>query len=714
MKSSPLRGQPISLVIIFAIIVACGFLRVINPKLMEMAQYAVFDSYQRIQPREFVELPVTVVDIDDATLAKWGQWPWPRTLVASLVDELRKQGAASIVFDIVFAEADRTSPARVLSRLEGLNPPVNFPEDFIEKLPDNDMILADALRKSPSVLGFALTAERNDRLPEPKATFATIGPDGRLIGDRFSGAIPNLTGLEDAASGNGSLSFVSELDDIVRHVPLLQRVGDDIVPSLGVEALRVASGASTLKVRFEQEGGTLRVGSFDIPFDHSGRMMLHYSDPSLRSSIPAWQLLDSDTSRSPSKNITGHVILIGTSAAGLKDLRNTPMENYAAGVTVHAQAIEQMMLGKPLARPLWVSGAEVIVTLTIAIILGVAFTRLSARKSLTIYLIMIASALAISWLAYAYERLLVDSVWPILTFSALYLATITMTFARIEQEKAQIREAFSHYMAPSLVQALLDDPERLKLGGEARWMTFLFSDIAQFTALVEKAEPGQLIGLLNAYLDGICALVMDHGGTVDKIVGDAVHAIFNAPLDQPDHAERAVHCALAIDAFATAFSKENRIDGMPFGMTRIGINTGQAIVGNFGGSRRFDYTAHGDAINIAARLESANKLIGTRICVSGDTVAACPNLHFRPLGQFNVSGKSEPIDAFEALAFETEGASQQKLYRRAYDCLDLDMNEAQRLFQNLTEQNENDQVAQFYLDRCKHGTTGHLVEATKK
>ena len=240
----------------------------------------------------------------------------------------------------------------------------------------------------------------------------------------------------------------------------------------------------------------------------------------------------------------------------------------------------------------------------------------------------------------------------------LVFSTVAAALVRhllVERDASKLRSAFGQYLSPTLVEALARDPRRVKLGGEERDMTFLFTDLEGFTSFTEAVRPEILVGTLNAYLDGVCRIAMDHGGTIDKIVGDAVHVMFNAPVDQPDHAARAVRCALAIDDFARSFAAEalrRAPDARTFGVTRIGVNTGRAVVGNFGGERRFDYTAHGDAINIAARLEAANKRLGTRICVARATVDAMggSDANFRPIGEIALKGKANRVEVFAPLA----------------------------------------------------------------
>jgi len=269
-------------------------------------------------------------------------------------------------------------------------------------------------------------------------------------------------------------------------------------------------------------------------------------------------------------------------------------------------------------------------------------------------------------------------------------------------------------MAPALVQQLVDDPDALSLTGETREMTFLFSDIAGFTSFTEHATPELLVEVLNEYLELMCHAVMEHGGTIDKIVGDAVVGIFNAPLDQPDHCERAVKCALAMDAISTDFIAKMNGRGYEFGVTRVGVNSGPAIVGNFGGAERFDYTAHGDAINTAARMESVNKHLGTQICIAGVTAAECPDHFFRPVGGLVLKGKTEAIEAMEPITEEEAGSTRVVRYMDAFEKLAAEDAQAKELFTRLREDYPDDPLVKLHHDRIVAGTMSTTIVLAEK
>ena len=279
-------------------------------------------------------------------------------------------------------------------------------------------------------------------------------------------------------------------------------------------------------------------------------------------------------------------------------------------------------------------------------------------------------------------------------------------------EKANTQ--LGRYFSPNLVRRLVDNPNLLHLGGERRELSFVFTDLTGFTSLVEKHEPDVVLPLLNDYLDAMVGIVFKHEGTVDKFVGDAIHVMFGAPIAQSDHAVRAVACALEMDTFAHAFARRKREAGIPFGETRIGVNTGTVVVGNFGGDSMFDYTAHGDAINTAARLESLNKHLGTRIAVSAGVVEQIPDFAGRPAGTFILQGKSEGLEVLEPLSREEADSAAVKSYLEAYRMLEKGQSGAEAAFKSLADSPYRDPLAKFHLNRIRSGESGTTVVMAEK
>jgi adenylate cyclase len=269
-------------------------------------------------------------------------------------------------------------------------------------------------------------------------------------------------------------------------------------------------------------------------------------------------------------------------------------------------------------------------------------------------------------------------------------------------------------LSPAVIEQLLDDPSRLSLGGEKRDLTFIFTDIAGFTTLTERTEPTVIIALLNEYFDWLCAVVLEHGGTIDKIIGDALHIMFNAPTDQPDHPERAMLCAIALWEFSEALRYEQRAKGVDLGQTRIGVNTGPAVVGNFGGTERFDYTAYGDSINKAARLEGVNRYFGTRLCASGATKRRCTKITFRPVGHLILKGKTEAIDVFEPLLPAEVATQRHTAYLACYGLLERKDAGAAAAFAELAEEFPDDRLINYHAERLAGSETGSTIVMTGK
>jgi len=654
------------------VIVAAMAARGLAPDGFDRMRLFGFDALQRLAPWDTPPTAVTIVDIDDPSLARIGQWPWSRDVLAGLVRALQDDGARAIAFDVIFAEPDRTSPALLARQWErgfGWRAPAGA-----RALPDYDAELAAAVARGRVATGFGLLAQANGAAPRIGASFATIGGDPVATVPNFSGAVPNLAPLEAAAAGNGSLAIAAGGDEIIRRMPMLSGLAGRLAPSLALEALRVAQDEDTIGVRAERDGGpagevtgyTVRIGDYEAPLDRDGALLLHHGPRPPLATIPAWRLLDGRERARLRGQIDGRIVLVGTSALGLSDLRSTPLQALEPGVDLHARAIEQIIAGHFLSRPAWAPGAELVLSVMLAAALVVLAAFGAPRSAALVAALSVAALLGATGAAFAWRGLLLDPGLVLVTTIGAVVATSFARYFIADRDAARLRSAFTHYLSPALVDALARDPDRLKLGGEQREMTFLFTDLEGFTPLTEAADPRDIVAWLNAYLDGLCRIVMEHGGTVDKIVGDAVHAMFNAPLDQPDHAEKAVRCALAIDAFAQGYADAQKARGVPFGATRIGVNTGLAVVGNFGGRRRFDYTAHGDAINTAARLEAANKTLGTRICVAAATAEKAAGVAFLPVGALMLKGKSRPVDVFAPQDQADDVAGWAQDYREAF------------------------------------------------
>ena len=683
-------------------------------------RHAAFDALQHAAPRPDADrvapgTGVVVVDIDEASLARLGQWPWPRTDVAALIRRLQDAGAAAIGLDLLFAEPDRSSPAALApgwARNAGLS--VTGPGGT---LPDYDAELARTMARGRVVTGYALLPVANGRAPEVANGVSMLGAGAPPDLDDYRGAVPNLKAFDLAAAGQGSFSIadVSE-DQTVRRLPLFSELDGAILPSLAVEAVRVAQGDDAeVGLREERGGGwlggttgyTARIGDRTVPIDPHGGMWIHFGARDPARTLPAYRVLDEDAATLRAA-VSGRIVLVGTSALGLSDLRSTPLAAFQPGVAIHAAGVEQILAGDVLTRPFWAAGAERRVAALFGLAVAMALVCGGATWGAAVLVLGSLAAAGGALLLFGRGALLFDASPVVIAGALCFVAALAVRYLATERRAGALRAAFGTYLSPELVDRLARHPDTLRLGGEDREMTFLFTDLEGFTAFAEAAEPALLVATLNRYLDGVCALVLDHGGTIDKIVGDAVHVMFNAPLDQPDHAERAVRCALAIDAFAQDFARGAGRD-RPFGTTRIGINTGRAVVGNFGGSRRFDYTAHGDAINTAARLEAANKRLGTRICAARATVDAvgpAAALTFRPIGALELKGKAHRVEVFAPAARASAEAGWAERYGDAFGRLARGEPGGPEAILALLDLHPDDTLLRFHAERIGRGIAG--------
>jgi adenylate cyclase len=690
-------------------------LMLIDPPLLQTLRQAVFDQYQRVHPRTYQPTPVRIIDIDEESLAKMGQWPWPRTRIAELVERLRRSGVAAVGFDVLFAEPDRTSPKAMLD-IWSLSPATRR---SVAVLPDHDEVLAATLQPGGVVLGFAVEREGVAApLHAQKYRYVSVGEPALSYAHPFAKAVPSLPVLSGAAAGNGVLTFVPDNDGVVRRVPLLLRLGDTLVPSLAAEVLRVGQGASNYMVRTSATPGVglmeVKIGQFTVPTTAAGEAWVHFSGPVKERTIPAWKIL---AGLVPDAELQGSLVLVGTSAQGLMDLRFSPLGGVVPGVEAHAQLLEQVLTDSYLYRPAWAHSIEALTIVIGGLALGTLALISGALASAMVTLLVIGLIVWGGWLAFIDYHLLLDPVTPAVgIFTAFLLSSVIHHFSS-ERRQRFVKQAFSRYVSPNLVAHIVDHPAELELGGRRQDCSFIFTDLAGFTSLMEKIDPGDAVALLNAYLDEMIAIAFHHHGTLDRIVGDAVAIMFSAPVPQPDHRQRALTCAIAMQRFAARYSDDLKAKGVPFGHTRIGVHTGEVIVGNFGGSTIFDYRALGDPVNTASRLESVNKHLGTRICVSEATLSGCTGVVTRPVGRLVLKGKSQALMVFQPIhdGLEIAGAPlDDPQYAAAYALLTLDPAAAIAAFRQLAEERPTDPLVHLHLHRLQEKQTGDLIVMSEK
>jgi adenylate cyclase len=634
--------------ICLAFLIGFAMLRIADPPPIEELRVRTFDTFQRLDPRVKTARPVTIIDIDEKSLAKLGQWPWPRTRIADLVTNLTRLGAVAIAFDVIFSEPDRLNPDVAADTFRDLD------EDTRAKLhalPSNDQVFADAMRRSRVVLGESGITQVLTELDKtlPVTGLAMLGEDPQRFMVKFPGLLRNTPVLEKAAGGRGLLTIDPERDGIIRRVPMILQAQGQTMPSLSFEMLRVVTGTDTIFIKSDRAGITsVGVKGFQVPTDRNGQLWVHFAhrDPMLY--VSALDVLGGSV---PPEKIKGKLVLVGTSAVGLNDIKTTPVSAAMPGVEIHAQVLEaaltRTLLSQPPYAPVLEFGAALVLGLLV-----IAFAPLFGPVTLVAVGALIATLLiGTSWYYYVHARELVDFTYPVLSTTTIYLTLIFTSFVREQSQRRQIRSAFGQYLSPALIEQLAQSPDKLKLGGEEREMTIMFSDVRGFTTISEsfKHDPQGLTSLMNRFLTPLTNAILARKGTIDKYMGDAIMAFWNAPLDDKEHQLNACEAALdmlqRIDELNKVREQEAKDGGPPYIPINVGVglNTGTCVVGNMGSNLRFDYSVLGDSVNLASRLEGQSKEYGFPIIVGSKTALAVKDkFAILELDFIMVKGKKEP------------------------------------------------------------------------
>src|SRR5580692_7350715 len=638
-------ARAVCIVLLFALVP----LRLANPRPLEELRVRTFDLYQVLRPREQTARPVVIVDIDEDSLKAIGQWPWPRTTIADLVARITQLGGLAIGFDVIFAEPDRMSPAVAEHSFRGIDADTRAK---LDSLPSNDEVLADAIKQSRVVVGQAGAAAAT---PTPQAEmalqtgFAVRGPDPAPYVVTFPGLLRNVPVIEEAAAGRGLFSINPETDGIVRRVPVIMVAQGALVPSLSMEMLRVVSGSSAILVRVDEAGvQAVAVPGLEVPTDRNGQFWVHFNKHDPARFVSAKDVLQGKLSRD---RLRGKLVLIGTSAIGLLDLKTTPVEAVMPGVEVHAQILESVLTKSLLVNPAYAIGAEIIVAVLIGLAIIIAAPLLSPTIVVVLGAFLIAGLIGLSLYLFVAQNLLIDFTYPLISSWLIYLALTFVNYFREQKQRQQIRSAFGFYLSPHMVEQLARSPEKLVLGGEERRMTILFSDVRGFTSISEhyKDDPQGLTRLMNRFLTPLTNAIIERKGTIDKYIGDAIMAFWNAPVDDPEQEVNACDAALEMQARAAALNVELKQEAdanggvyMPL-RVGIGLNTGPCVVGNMGSDFRFNYSVLGDTVNVAARLEARTKdyrlplVIGSRTAEKAKQKFATMEIDL-----IQVKGKKEP------------------------------------------------------------------------
>ena len=661
------------LLIPFAIFISA--IPVIDPfNVFTSLRNSAFDTFQIISPRQSqTKDNILILDIDEKSLSEIGQWPWSRSVLSELVDQTNL--SAALAFDIVFAEADRTGSKELMNLYKKNN-------DFVKSLkglPDNDDLFANSIKDHGTVVLGAIPSNSLKNNFQMRFGLIQQGDDPKKFLREYKGIQTNLKILNSSSAGIGSMS-IGNNDSIIRKLPLFENINGSLVPSLSLELLRVAIGASTYQIKssnasgetaFGEETGInhVKLGNLIIPTNPDGSVWIHYPEVS----VDSISVSDIIKQKYPKDFFKDKILIVGTSAPGLFDLRSTPLKNNVPGVKIIADLTDQILSGSFLQRPDWIFGLELFTGFTLAILITIFIQFLGPIGGLSVFLI--GNGISIFGSFYIFENylFLIDPISPLVICLISYLVITFFNFLFTELERRKVRNAFSQYMSPVMVEKLAQSNKSLKLGGERREMTFLFSDIRGFTAISEKYkdDPESLTVLINSILTVLSDEVLDQDGTIDKYMGDCIMAFWNAPSEDPFHREKSIEAAFKMSEALNKLNESLDRKGENKLSIGIGINSGECIVGNMGSEKRFDYTVLGDAVNLASRLEGQSGNYGMQIILGEETIKKISKEEYFQfeLDLISVKGKSEPTSIFTVFKSWTAEVAYEVFYEEHMDFL---------------------------------------------
>ncbi|MBU0994462.1 MAG: adenylate/guanylate cyclase domain-containing protein [Proteobacteria bacterium] len=596
---------------------------------------------------------VVIVDLDEQSIERFGQWPWARYRIAILLEKIRSGGALAVGLDILFSEPDRTSPQILKENLKkDLNVAVVF-QGLPDALLDNDRIFADILSKGPYVLGFFFDDSRKLTPGIEKGMYAinpaiikmpeALGPE-RWLYDNQGGVFP-VSGLADVASSIGFINSRPEDDGILRSAPLLMTMKGKVYPCLALATLQTALGKPQMAMKMTKGGvASLKIGKTVVPLDKNGRMLLNFRGMSRTFSY--FSAVDVMEGKNAPDAFRNKIVFIGTSAAGLKDLRATPLDPLLPGVEAQAVIVDNILKGDWFFRPDWTPGLE----LSLIVLFGVITSIIISWSSAIWTILFVITAGMGMWHMGLWSlekwRIYMSPLYPFLMLAGNFTVLNFIKFWKSEREKRFVRDTFGRYLSDSIVKEILDTPEGLNLGGEKKRVTIMMTDLRGFTAICERLDPEDVLTMINHYLSEMIPIIGKYQGTIDEFIGDAILAIFGAPITRKDDAARAVACAVEMQRAMEQVNRNNHSKGLPHVEQGIGLHTGETIIGNIGSELRSKYGVVGKNVNFTARVESYT--VGGQIYISEHTMKEVgPILKIAGQREVKPKGVKEPTTIYE-------------------------------------------------------------------
>ena len=671
---------------------------------------------------------IVIVDIDEKSLKSLGQWPWKRKVVAHVLNQLTQAGAGIIGLDIVFAEYDNSNPAKVLKEL-------GYDTKGIE---DYDKILVQTVANTPTILGYVFIMEddgiASEGAPNIPAIFIERNkPEEDFLLESFR-AVLNVPDLQKSAYSSGFFNTIPDDDSgIIRSVPLVMKHKGVVYPSLAMEMIRIMSETDKVFLNYTQDIGveTIQSGKVEIPTDGFGRMLVNYRGPAF--TFPYISATDIYHGNFKPEDVAGKFILIGTSAAGLLDLRAMPFDNVYPGVEIHANVIDNILKGDFISKPSWVITTDIILIFVMAITLAIVLGHLSAFMTLLVLVSAVALGFGFNYYMLFVEGIALNILFNIVVLSVLvYIASMVANYFLETKQKNMIKGKFASKVSPDVMEDILEHADSEAWDGMEKEITVFFSDVRGFTNISEAIGNAKvLIRFMNGIMEPMTEIIIDEHGTVDKYIGDAIMAYWNAPHDVKNHADRAVQASLRQLYKLKELNDDIRENpeytkvvemadknNIPIVDIGIGLNTGVAIVGEMGSKGRSDYTTIGDPINLGARLESLCKYYNSRLNISNFTKEQLTgNYIYRFLDLVTVKGKSEPIEIWQIHDYEEGegrtlcGFTREDLYKELdayHKAIELykaeKFEEALALFSDINQwsNKSNLKIYDIYIERCEN------------
>lgn len=666
---NPLSVTLVTIVAVIALVIA-------DVPMLDLIELQTYDLRFLSRGPRRPSSAVVLVTIDEKSLETEGRWPWPRSKLAAVVDRVSADGAKVIAFDIGFPEPDENSGlavlddvGRTIGALGVANPQLDAFLGATREHADNDRTLARSIAASPAtvVLGYFFHMSRADLAYDidqgeidrrfellasskyPLVMYHRVDPDAVMLPHAYA-AETNLPLLTAAAASSGYFSVRQDRDGVVRWMPLVIAGGEELFPPLSVVAawqyldrprLAVIVGASGV------EG--IQMGDRTVPTDPMGRLLIDYLGPP--KTFPHVSVSDVLGGRIPAGTFRDRLVLIGSIATGLYDARATPFSPVFPGAEIHATVIDNLLTGNFIAKPGWSRTYEIVAIVVLAALVGIALPHVSTALALLFVVALLALNITVAGELFVRYGLWLNIVGPLLAVVASYTALSAYHYVAEQRERRKIHGAFGRYVAPAVVAHILEDPTRLKLGGEEQVLTVLFSDLQGFTSYSERYTPHRMFQFLSEYYGRMTEQIFAHEGMLKEYIGDELMAIFGAPIAQKDHAVRACAAALDMRSHRKTMTEEWMATGRPPLVARTGINSGPMLVGNLGSEYRLTYGVLGDNVNLASRLEGLNKEYGTEIII-GEATAELARDAFvlRELDLVRVVGKKKPTRIYELRA----------------------------------------------------------------